>query len=430
MAKNLLVGKDIGSYTFDASEKKVYLNNIPDLSLNEILMITNVTDGIIIYLSQDSNTISSAFSLVSGDDYVITLNYDTTSMSDTDTLQIWLHYKDEPDVQTKDSNENIPTKENRLLVDSAIGRENISTALIWVKTAGSSGDTVTISINGISNLVTTLTATEASDEVALAELIVSDFNGSSNHNDKWISCIHKISSDYVIIHIEAINTNNNESIKSTHGDFSISTTGTTEVIAENDNIVKRNGHPELIRKCSEPYIKTISVNNDYKQPIKSGIFQSYLNYGGSIEMAVDGSSSSVTFGYFANSTKDTWITELRLHAEGSSSKMLDFIDVSNGLYNGLELKWKSANTTVTFMDIQTTWDLLNKFAYPSEEFYIIREQGTDYVTAVRRFKYPILLKKAGTFTYDDYVTIKVRDDLSGMTKLRCSLFGFYENITV
>ena len=80
-----LVGKDIGSYAFDASAKTITLSNLPTLVLENIVGIVNVTDQVIIYSpinSAKGGSISSN---------VLTLEHDTTTMEDTDKLQIWIN---------------------------------------------------------------------------------------------------------------------------------------------------------------------------------------------------------------------------------------------------------------------------------------------------------------------------------------------------
>lgn len=72
----------IQNYSFDASEKKITFTDFP-LSLEGFLIITNVTDGIIIYSFADSAKRGSYAN------QVLTLQFDTTSMSDTDELQIY-----------------------------------------------------------------------------------------------------------------------------------------------------------------------------------------------------------------------------------------------------------------------------------------------------------------------------------------------------
>jgi len=75
--------KLITNYTFDASAKQVVFTDYNPVSLAGILLITNVTDNIIIYNFADpalGGTVATT---------TLTLNYDTASMDDADKLQIW-----------------------------------------------------------------------------------------------------------------------------------------------------------------------------------------------------------------------------------------------------------------------------------------------------------------------------------------------------
>ena len=71
----------IASYTFDASAKTITFS--PAISLKGLLVITNVTDGVIIYNFADP---ALGGVMPAG---VLTLDYDTSAMSDSDDLQIW-----------------------------------------------------------------------------------------------------------------------------------------------------------------------------------------------------------------------------------------------------------------------------------------------------------------------------------------------------
>lgn len=85
MAK-VMVGVDYGSYSFNAAGSQVTLNlnGVPP-KLESVLLITNVTDNIIIY-----NFANPALGgTLSGN--VLTLDYSTVAMSDTDKLQIWYY---------------------------------------------------------------------------------------------------------------------------------------------------------------------------------------------------------------------------------------------------------------------------------------------------------------------------------------------------
>lgn len=74
-------------YTFDASAGQVTLTGYTAISLPRILLVTNVTDNIILY-----NFANPALGGTVATN-VLTLTYNTSAMSDTDELQIY--YEDE-----------------------------------------------------------------------------------------------------------------------------------------------------------------------------------------------------------------------------------------------------------------------------------------------------------------------------------------------
>lgn len=74
----------VQNYTFSASAKQVTLTDYASVNLESLLLITNVTDNIIIYNFADQTKGAT----ISGN--IITLEYDTTGMSDSDDLQIFI----------------------------------------------------------------------------------------------------------------------------------------------------------------------------------------------------------------------------------------------------------------------------------------------------------------------------------------------------
>lgn len=73
----------ISNYTFNASAQTVTFTGYTSIRLDSILLITNVTDNIIIYNFADpalGGTVANN---------VLTLTYNTATMSNTDRLQIW-----------------------------------------------------------------------------------------------------------------------------------------------------------------------------------------------------------------------------------------------------------------------------------------------------------------------------------------------------
>jgi hypothetical protein len=73
----------VSNYSFDASEKKITFTDYNPIIIERVLLITNITDNIIIYNFADPTKGGTAAT------NVLTLTYDTTSMSDTDKLQIF-----------------------------------------------------------------------------------------------------------------------------------------------------------------------------------------------------------------------------------------------------------------------------------------------------------------------------------------------------
>lgn len=74
----------VENYTFNSSTRQVTLTDYTSVNLESFLLITNVTDNIIIYNFADpakGGTVSTN---------VLTLDYDTTAMSNGDTLQIFI----------------------------------------------------------------------------------------------------------------------------------------------------------------------------------------------------------------------------------------------------------------------------------------------------------------------------------------------------
>ena len=74
----------LDNYTFNPAAKTVTFTDYASLDLSDVILITNVTDGTIIFNFASPNLVGSVVA------NVLTLNYDTTSMSSTDKLAIYL----------------------------------------------------------------------------------------------------------------------------------------------------------------------------------------------------------------------------------------------------------------------------------------------------------------------------------------------------
>lgn len=80
----------ITNYTFNKTAKTVTFNDYTTIRLDSLLLITNVTDNIIIY-NFASPTLGGTVT-----DNTVTLTYDTSSMDDSDKLQIFYDTEDTP----------------------------------------------------------------------------------------------------------------------------------------------------------------------------------------------------------------------------------------------------------------------------------------------------------------------------------------------
>lgn len=89
------------NYTFNPATRQITLSNTPTLKLEQILVITNVTDNIIIY----NFAVPSLGGTIAAN--VLTLFYDTTAMSAGDALQIWLDTDDATQVAVVAGDNNI-----------------------------------------------------------------------------------------------------------------------------------------------------------------------------------------------------------------------------------------------------------------------------------------------------------------------------------
>lgn len=86
-----LVGSDIGTCAFDPVARTITFSGLPAITLANVLVITNVTAGSMLYNFADP---ALGGSLAGG---VLTLDLDTSAQSATDVLQAWVDLPANPD---------------------------------------------------------------------------------------------------------------------------------------------------------------------------------------------------------------------------------------------------------------------------------------------------------------------------------------------
>lgn len=101
----------IVNYTFDASEKTIEFDDYVSITLDAILIIANVTDGVIIYNFADADKGGTVLT------NVLTLEYNTTTMDDSDDLLIY--YDDSTESQAINDGGNTITVDGTVAITSA-----------------------------------------------------------------------------------------------------------------------------------------------------------------------------------------------------------------------------------------------------------------------------------------------------------------------
>jgi hypothetical protein len=82
--------KLVSNYSFNAAAKQITLSDYTSIDLESLLLITNVSNNTIIYNFAGQGKGAT----ISGN--VLTLDYDTTSMSNTDDLQVFIDDGESP----------------------------------------------------------------------------------------------------------------------------------------------------------------------------------------------------------------------------------------------------------------------------------------------------------------------------------------------
>lgn len=143
----------VTNYTFDKTAKTVTFTDYTTIRLDSLLLITNVTDNVIIY--NFANPLLGG--TVSGN--VLTLTYNTSSMDNADKLQI---FYDDSDVQPANTTNQIELAELTETLQELVSRLNV---LASMASSGAPALRV-IPIASVSTAVTgTVTATVASTAI-------------------------------------------------------------------------------------------------------------------------------------------------------------------------------------------------------------------------------------------------------------------------
>ena len=163
-----LLGQDAsGTYSFNPTAKTVTFSGLTQqITLANILLITNVTANTIIY-----NFASSSTGAVSFANNVLTLDYDTTSMSSTDVLQVYL------DLAGEESLHDLLRRMNKLLESNAVVdarlRQKVVIEAIGTNLAAPTEVNATVPVSG------TVTAAASGTYTVNNSVTATSFNNSA-----------------------------------------------------------------------------------------------------------------------------------------------------------------------------------------------------------------------------------------------------------
>lgn len=137
--KKMLGVDTAGNYAFNASAQTITFSNLSyTLTLANILLITNVTANTIIY-----NFASSTTGAVSFTNNVLTLDYNTTSMNNSDVLQIFL------DVESYEESLAILLRRmNKLLESNAVVDSSLRQRICLDSLGPATAITTTVPVSG------------------------------------------------------------------------------------------------------------------------------------------------------------------------------------------------------------------------------------------------------------------------------------------
>jgi len=155
------------------------------------------------------------------------------------------------------------------------------------------------------------------------------------------------------------------------------------------------------------------------------IFERFKDGGGvgSSNLAVNGSTTQVTFQINAHPTKKKIIRDIKFNAFDGGIKVDTFLGQNSPLTNGVVVRLSVNGISQDFLPIKTTQDFDGHFAYgDGARFDIVTASGNDSMVAVFSPREPIVLS-AGSV---DKVSIIIRDNLTNISFFECVAFGLFD----
>lgn len=174
-----------------------------------------------------------------------------------------------------------------------------------------------------------------------------------------------------------------------------------------DVVQERGQNKVLVKATSAPQILG-NLSFDYAiNPLNS-----------SIDLNVNGQATNVN--YRINSkANDLVVSALVFECFAGNVRTDRFLDLNSELTNGLLITVKSENNTFQFNPIKRTGEFDSLFAVGDlSDFKIIAASSGTYVSAKFGLSSPFIIKKTGSYAIDDFIEVRVRDNLNSIGRIR------------
>jgi hypothetical protein len=303
-----------------------------------------------------------------------------------------------------------------------IGTENNSTGV------GSAGNTVTVQIDAGDNLVDfpavneSITVIAGDNEETLASRIVSELNLNTNFTLRFRA--QKINKKAVTVYITA-KESGPQGERPAIDSFRVVTTGTTVCTRAFQNIIRRQKQTSLARDPQDPTLGVLGISGSVtsSQGDVTSRFLEYLKFAGSDDLRLNGSVTPIDVTFTPSTTDETFISAIRIVASGNGIKFGQFLNKS-ALTNGLLFSLQSNGSTLIFPPLKTTDDLLAVFSFGNENFSLFIQAGGDVMRATLSFDVPVQISKIGSFPINDFLNLRIRDDLTALTSFKVLVSGY------
>lgn len=335
----------------------------------------------------------------------------------------------EPDIVLEDGIKKIATTK-LVQIESLAGKQRAATNYFYINTV-SDGETLTIDIDATDTAPAfneTFTVGVSETKFEFAERIELELNQDFVNFQPYYKAI-KVD-DNAIIFIEAKNIAE-AGENATANSFQLS--GTVDYTLAFDDLIRRGSTVQASLSSEDPRLAVFGISGTVEsrsadvsgllivQPYHSGVSTN-------ISMKLDGSVTPIEYTFPMDSLNDYFISEIKFFGldNGIQFGTSRFLGINTALTNGIQIEIKTDNNVITFPLIKTTQDFDDKFAFGTSDLQVFFSSGDDKFTAsFLTDSNPFPLRRSGTFGTgnDDYIKIRIRDDLTSISQFQAIVQG-------